>query len=70
MRMVDIIAKKRDGYALNREEIEFFVQGYTQGRIPEYQVSALLMAVYFNDMNDQETTDLTLAMADPAIRWI
>ncbi len=63
MRAVDIIIKKRDHQVLSREEIEFFVQGFTQGEIPDYQVSAWAMAVLLNGMTDQETTDLTLAMA-------
>jgi len=62
MRMVDIIEKKRDNHALTKEEIEFFVKGYTQGDIPDYQASALMMAVYFNDMNDDEATHFTEAI--------
>jgi pyrimidine-nucleoside phosphorylase len=62
MRTIDIIAKKRDGGELAREEIEFFVQGYTQGEIPDYQAAAWLMAVYQHGMTDRETYDLTLAM--------
>ncbi len=64
MRMYDIIMKKRNGSILSKEEIQFFVQGYTQGSIPDYQASALLMAIYFKGMNDQETLDLTMAMAE------
>lgn len=64
MRMYDIIAKKRDGKELNREEIEFFIDGYTNGDIPDYQASALLMAIYFNGMSDEETSILTLKMAN------
>ena len=63
MRMIDVIAKKRDGAALNREEIEFFVDLYTRGVLPDYQAAALLMAIYLRGMNRQETVDLTLAMA-------
>jgi len=63
MQAVDVIAKKRDGGELSREEIEFFVQGFTQGQIPDYQVAAWLMAVYLNGMIDRETHDLTMAMA-------
>ncbi|WP_163654332.1 pyrimidine-nucleoside phosphorylase [Listeria sp. PSOL-1] len=62
MRMIDIIAKKRDGKALSTEEIQFFVDGYTKGEIPDYQVSSLLMAIYFEDMNDDERANLTMAM--------
>ncbi|MDR0124127.1 MULTISPECIES: pyrimidine-nucleoside phosphorylase [Bacillus] len=64
MRMVDIIAKKRDGKELSSEEISFFVKGYTDGAIPDYQASALAMAIFFQDMTDQERADLTLAMAN------
>lgn len=63
MKAVDIIIKKRDRKVLTREEIEFFVQGFTRGEIPDYQVAAWAMAVMLNGMTDQETTDLTLAMA-------
>ncbi len=63
MHMVEIIEKKRDGKALSTEEIEFFVQGYTQGTIPDYQVAALLMAIVLRGMDDRETRDLTMAMA-------
>lgn len=64
MRMVDIIAKKRDGKALSTEEINFFIKGYTAGDIPDYQASALAMAIFFQDMNDQERADLTMAMVN------
>ncbi len=63
MRMSDIIAKKRDNIELSKEEIEFFVREYTAGNIPDYQASALLMAIFFQDMNIRETTELTIAMA-------
>ncbi len=63
MRMYDIIMKKRNGGALSREEIQFFIQGYTAGEIPDYQASALMMAIYFQGMNEEETLELTLAMA-------
>lgn len=62
MRAVDIIIKKRDRGELTREEINFFIAGYTSGDIPDYQASAFAMAVLLNGMTDQETTDLTLAM--------
>lgn len=64
MRMVDIIEKKRDGGALSAEEIAFFVQGCTKGSIPDYQVSALLMAIYIKGMNDEEILILTREMAE------
>ncbi|WP_413504778.1 pyrimidine-nucleoside phosphorylase [Serratia grimesii] len=64
MRMVDIIAKKRDGKELTTQEIAFFVDGYTQGNIPDYQASALAMAIFFQDMNDRERADLTMAMVN------
>jgi pyrimidine-nucleoside phosphorylase len=63
MRAVDIIIKKRDQGELTREEIEFFINGFTTGDIPDYQASAFAMAVVLNGMNPRETTDLTLAMA-------
>ncbi|RNB75130.1 pyrimidine-nucleoside phosphorylase [Brevibacillus panacihumi] len=63
MRMVDIIAKKRDGGELSTEEIRFLVTGYTEGSIPDYQMSAWAMAVLFRGMTARETGDLTLAMA-------
>ena len=62
MRAVDIIIKKRDGGELTKGEIEFFVRGFTDGSIPDYQASAWTMAVLLNGMTSQETTDLTMAM--------
>ncbi len=62
MRMVDIIAKKRDGGELSKEEIEHFINGYTDGDIPDYQVSSLLMSIFFNDMTQEERANLTMAM--------
>ena len=64
MRAVDIIIKKRDNITLSKEEISFFIKGMTNGDVPDYQVSAWAMAVLLSGMSDQETTDLTLAMAD------
>lgn len=64
MRMVDIIEKKRDGQELTTAEINFFIEGYTKGEIPDYQASALAMAIYFQDMNDRERADLTRAMVE------
>jgi len=64
MRAVDIIIKKRNGHELSKEEIEFFVQGFTDGSIPDYQASSWAMAVLLNGMTPQETTDLTLAMVN------
>ncbi|TKI83941.1 pyrimidine-nucleoside phosphorylase [Bacillus mycoides] len=64
MRMVDIIAKKRDGKELTTEEINFFINGYTDGSIPDYQASALAMAIFFKDMTDRERADLTMAMVE------
>ncbi|HEY8530316.1 MAG TPA: pyrimidine-nucleoside phosphorylase [Paenibacillaceae bacterium] len=63
MRMVDLIAKKRDGAELSKEEIEFIVEGYTRGDIPDYQMSAWAMAVFFRGMTPAETAHLTMAMA-------
>ena len=64
MRAVDIIGKKRDGHALTKKEIRFFIEGYTRGDIPDYQASAWAMAVLLQGMTPEETTELTLAMAD------
>lgn len=64
MNMYDIINKKKEGKVLSKEEIAFFVDGYTKGDIPDYQVSALLMAICLKGMNVRETTDLTLSMRD------
>jgi len=63
MKAVDIIVNKRDRRQLTKEEIVFFVNGYTQGSIPDYQAAAWAMAVTLNGMTEQETTDLTMAMA-------
>lgn len=64
MRMVDIIEKKRDGQTLTKEEIEFFIEGYTNGDIPDYQASSLAMAIFFQDMNEEERAALTMAMVN------
>ena len=64
MRMYDVIKKKRDGGVLSSEEIRAFVEGYTNGSIPDYQAAALCMAIYFRGMNDEETAELTLAVRD------
>jgi pyrimidine-nucleoside phosphorylase len=63
MRAVDIIIKKRDRMELTKEEIYFFIRGFTEDIIPDYQAAALAMAILLNGMTERETTDLTLAMA-------
>ena len=63
MRMYDLIMKKRNGSTLNDEEINFMVRGYTKGEIPDYQMSAMTMAIFFQGMNKEETLALTMAMA-------
>lgn len=64
MRMVDLIEKKRDGEELSKEEINFIIQGYTNGTIPDYQMSAFAMAVFFRDMTASERANLTMAMVN------
>lgn len=64
MRAYDILRKKRDGEVLSKEEIDFFVQGYTEGSIPDYQASAFLMAAFIKGMNSEETVALTTSMVD------
>ncbi|MDT4049226.1 pyrimidine-nucleoside phosphorylase, partial [Staphylococcus aureus] len=64
MRMIDIIEKKRDGHTLTTEEINFFIDGYVKRDIPDYQASSLAMAIYFQDMNDDERAALTMAMVN------
>ncbi|MCJ7806287.1 MAG: thymidine phosphorylase, partial [Clostridia bacterium] len=64
MRVYDLILKKRNGAVLSRVEIEYLVAGYVDGSIPEYQMSALAMAIYFQGMNDEETLNLTMAMVN------
>ncbi len=68
MRITDIIAKKRDGNALRREEIQFVIAGVTDGTLPDYQISAWLMATFLRGMSEQETLDLTLAMRESGER--
>jgi len=68
MRMVDLINKKKEGLELSAEEINFMVKGYVSGEIPDYQVSALLMAVYFKGMSRRETADLTMAYVNSGDR--
>ena len=64
MRMYDLIMKKRNGGTLTEEEIRFMIDGYTRGNIPDYQMAAMMMAVYFVGMNEEETLHLTMAMAE------
>ena len=64
MNILDIIEKKRDKIELTKEEIEYVVKGYTNGDIADYQMSALIMAIYINGMTKKETVNLTLAMAN------
>ena len=63
MNIQDIIEIKRDGHKLSKEQIEYFVNNYTNGNITDYQAAALVMAIYINGMDEEETTNLTLAMA-------
>jgi pyrimidine-nucleoside phosphorylase/thymidine phosphorylase len=62
MRTVDLITRKRDGAELNSEELDFLIKGYTSGEIPDYQLSAFLMAVFFSGMEDREVSSLTESM--------
>ena len=62
MRAVDLIQKKRDGLTLTQEEISWLIEGYVNGQVPDYQMSALAMAIYFKGMSTRETQDLTMAM--------
>src|SRR5690554_5187971 len=64
MNIIDIINKKKYGQELTNDEISFVIKGYTKGTIPDYQISALLMAIYFKGMTDLEATYLTIAMRD------
>jgi len=68
MRMVDLIEKKRNGNPLTIQEIQFFINGYVDGSIPDYQAAAMLMAIWFRGMDRQETTGLTLSMVDSGDR--
>ena len=63
MRMYDLIMKKRNGGALTEQEICFMIEGYTRGEIPDYQMAAMMMAIYFRGMNEEETVNLTMSMA-------
>ncbi|MDE5830796.1 MAG: hypothetical protein K2H53_03910 [Clostridia bacterium] len=63
MNIIEIISKKRDKKALTKEEIEYFINGYTNGEITDYQAAALVMAIYINGMDYEEIKDLSLAMA-------
>lgn len=64
MRMYDLIVKKRNGSELSEEEIQYMISGYTAGTIPDYQMSAMMMAIYFQGMTEAETLQLTMAMMD------
>lgn len=64
MRMYDLILKKRNGKELSKEEINYFIENYTKGNVPDYQASALMMTIFFQKMNKRETTDLTMAMVN------
>ena len=64
MRMYDLILKKKHGGVLSTEEINYMIQGFTDGSIPDYQMSAMTMAICFSGMDERETVDLTLAMRD------
>lgn len=63
IRMIDLIEKKKEGLSLSEDEVSYFIKGVTSGEIPDYQVSALLMAIFFRGMNDEETSLLTHYMA-------
>ena len=64
MNILEIIEKKRNKKELSKEEIEYFIEGYTNNKIADYQASALIMAIYLNGMTNKETTNLTIAMAN------
>ena len=63
MNILEIIEKKREKKELTKDEIEYFINGYVDGKIADYQAAALVMAIFLNGMTKQETTDLTIAMA-------
>lgn len=63
-RVVDIIEKKQLGQSLTKEEIRYMVEGFTEGSIPDYQMSAWMMAIYFKGMTDEEASHLTMAMVE------
>lgn len=64
MRVVDLIEKKKEGYALSKEEIDYIIDGYVKGDIPDYQISALLMAIYFQGLNEEEQFNLTVSILE------
>ena len=64
MNILEIIEKKRKSKELTKQEIEYFVKGYVEGDVADYQAAALVMAIFLNGMTKQETTDLTIAMAN------
>ena len=68
IRMYDLILKKRNGDILTREEIRWMIEGYTNGSIPDYQMSAMMMAIYFRGMSKEETYELTIAMEESGDR--
>ena len=68
MRLYDLILKKRNGGVLTKEEMEYLVDGFTKGQIPDYQMAAFLMAVYFRGMTSKENTEFTMAMTDSGER--
>ena len=68
MRVIDIIQKKKYGGKLSKDEIDFFIKGYAAGDIPDYQIASLLMAIWFNGMDKEETTELTLSMVNSGDR--
>ena len=69
MNIVDLIIKKRDGGKLTKDEIDFFIKGVTDSSIPDYQISAMLMAIYFQNLDNEETSALTMAMASSGSKF-